>query len=118
MYKNMIITWGKSKEINFDGPYPISRWDPPFRAAIYAIMIKPEPINKPNIYTIIYFGESGNLSERGFYKSHHAYNCWIREAGNESNLFIGIHTIPNSTEEERLKIEQQLISEYNPTCNK
>lgn len=111
----MTITWGK---ISFDGPYPITKWDPPFRAAIYAIMIKPEPTSKPTTYRIIYFGESGNLSERGFYKSHHAYSCWIKQAGSESNLFIGVHQMPNSTQEVREKVEQKLISDYNPVCNR
>lgn len=107
----MTITWGK---IRFDGPYKINNWDPPFRAAIYVIMI---PGDKEGYYKLIYIGESGNLSERGFYKNHHAYNCWIKYADSESNLFIGIYPLPSSTQSERTKIEQQLISEYNPICN-
>ena len=110
----MTIVWGKSKKISFEGPFEITKWDPPFRAAVYVIMVKGE---KEGYYRLIYVGESSNLSERGFYKSHHAYNCWIRIAGSESNLFIGVHKMPESTQEDRTKIEQQLISEYNPTCN-
>jgi hypothetical protein len=110
----MSITWGNVK---FDGPYPITNWDPPYRAAVYAIMMKPDSKNKPNTYRILYFGESSNLSERGFYRSHHKYDCWIREAGSESNLYIGIHLMPNSTAEDRKKVESTLISQYNPVCN-
>ena len=113
----MTIVWGKSKEIRFEGPHLITRWDPPLRAAIYAIMMKSDHVNEPHTYTILYFGESGNLSERGFYKNHQAYDCWINKAGGESNLFIGIYMMPNSIEHERKKIEQELISEYSPTCN-
>lgn len=110
----MSITWGN---VNFDGPYPITNWDPPYRAAVYAIMMKPEPRNKPDTYRILYFGESSNLSERGFYRSHHKYGCWIKEAGSESNLFIGIHLMPNSTVSERQNIETALVNQYNPVCN-
>jgi hypothetical protein len=110
----MVIKWGKSERIIFDGPYRITTWNPPYKAAVYTIMI---PDDEEGYFRLIYVGESSNLSERGFYKNHHAYNCWIKHAGNESNLFIGIHQMPQSTKEQRTKIEQQLISEYNPSCN-
>jgi len=59
----MTIEWGR---ITFKGPYPATNWDPPYRASLYAIMMKPDLKNKPNTYKILYFGESGNLSDRGF----------------------------------------------------
>ena len=108
------IEWGG---ITFDGPDPITQWDPPYRAAVYAIMMRPDPENKPTTYRILYFGESSNLSERGFYRFHHKYECWLNEAGSESNLFIGIYLMPNSIAEERKRVEQRLVSEYNPKCN-
>ena len=110
----MSITWGN---IEFEGPYPIKDWEPPYRAAVYAIMMRPDPENNPRTYRILYFGESGNLSERGFYRSHHKYNCWIREAGSEYNLYIGIHRMPNSTANQRQDVEARLIKQYQPKCN-
>ena len=71
----MTIVWGRGTEVKFDGPTPIRKWEPPRCAAVYAIMIKPDPSNKPNTFRIIYFGESGNLSDRGFCESHQKYNC-------------------------------------------
>jgi hypothetical protein len=108
----MTIKWG---EISFDGPYPITKWDPPRKAAVYVIMM---PGKEKGYYKLIYVGETENLSDRGFYKSHHAYDCWIKEAGNESKLSIGIHAMPGSTKDDRLKIEQQIKSKYSPACNK
>ncbi len=112
----MEITWGN---IKFDGPYPITKWDPPYRASVYAIMIKPDPIEKPKTFRIIYFGESSNLSERGFYKSHHKYQCWMQQARSESNIYIGIYKMPDSTQQQRKKVEQELINQYKPkpVCN-
>lgn len=109
----MTIKWG---EISFEGPYPATSWIPPRKAAVYAIMIKPDPKNKPQTYRILYFGESGNLSERGFWKSHHKYECFIKEAGSESNLYIGFHAMPGSTEDQRREIEKKLNDQYNSNC--
>lgn len=106
----MTITWG---DITFDGPYPTTRWEPPYRAAIYAIMVKTD-----DRYRIIYFGESGNLSDRGFWRSHHRYQCFIDNAGSESNIYIGIYRMPNSTKEERKAVEQRLVDRYDPVCNR
>lgn len=80
-------------------------------------MFKPEPQNKPNTYRLIYFGESGNLSDRGFYRSHHKFRCWLDQAGVESNIYIGIYKMPSSTPDQRRNIESSLINEYNPICN-
>lgn len=110
----MSITWGNK---TFNGPYPITNWDAPDRAGVYAVMIRLDPPNEPDTYRIIYFGESGDLSERGFCKSHHKYHCWIDKAGSESNLYIGIHLMPNSTVEDRKKTESGLVNKYNPICN-
>lgn len=110
----MSIKWG---DVSFDGPYHIADWDPPYRAAVYAIMMKPDPENKPTTYRILYFGESSNLSERGFYRSHHKYDCWIQHVGSESNLYIGIYRMPNSTAEQRREVESDLVGQYHPTCN-
>ena len=110
----MTITWG---DVEFEGPYPATNWTPPYRAAVYAIMTKPDPTNKPTTYRIIYFGESSNLSNRGFWRSHHKNECFVEQAGSESNLYIGIHRMPTSTEDQRRETEQRLINQYNPICN-
>ena len=85
---------------------------------MYAIMIKPDPINRPRLYRIIYFGETSNLSDRGFWRSHHKYQCFIEQAGSGSNLYIGIYRMPNSTEDQRREVEQRLIDKYDPICNR
>jgi len=112
----VVVVTIKWEDVEFEGPYPITDWEPPYRAAVYAIMMKPNPQAKA--YKIVYFGESSNLSERGFYRSYHKYDSWIREAGSEGNLYIGIHRMPGSTAEERRKVESDLIlGPYKPACN-
>jgi hypothetical protein len=110
----MTITWGNTR---FDGPYSITGWNPPFRAAVYAIMVKSNPISKPATYSILYFGESSNLSERGFFRSHHKYQCFLQHANSESDLYIGIHLMPGSTLAQRQYVESNLIRQFRPPCN-
>jgi len=112
----MTIRW---RNIDFDGPYPITQWDPPRQAAVYTIMYKTDPVNKPDDYGLIYAGESGDLSDRGFYKSHHKYNCWLQYARFEGNIYIGIFQMPGSTPQERKLVEAALINQYQLTqfCN-
>lgn len=105
----MPITWGG---ITFTTPVRITTWEAPYRAAVYTISIRTD-----NSFSPIYFGESGNLDERGFLRSHHSYQCWLREAVSEQNIYISIYPMPNSTEEQRQEIEGRLISQYHPVCN-
>ena len=107
----MTIKWG---DVAFSSPTKITEWEPPRKAALYVIM---RPAEEQGSYYIIYVGESGNLSERGFYKNHHKYECWIEKAGSEDKLFIGIYTMPNSTEEERKKLESEILKKTKPPCN-
>jgi hypothetical protein len=102
----------------FDGPVPLSDWEPPYGAGIYAICATRavQTILGPN-YKLVYIGQSGNMSERGF-TSHHRRKDWVSEAGGEDKLLIATYLMPNSTEDERLTVEQELIKAYKPPCNK
>ncbi len=110
----MSLEWGT---ILFDGPYPIKRWEPLSNPGIYAIMKKPDAYNKPHTYHILYFGESGNLSELESYKLHSKYECWVKEAGSRNNTYIGVHLMPNSTSEKRKRLADALIKTFSPVCN-
>ena len=101
---------------NFSEPTKLTTWKPPYLAGLYAILI-PDLSGDPLPLRVIYFGESGNMSERGFPSSHAKYSCWIAEASSEDYLSITIFPMPGSTEEQRRTIENQLISRYSPTCN-
>lgn len=111
----MTIVWGKTQKIEFDGPYSILKWEPSEKGGIYCIM---KEGSKKGYYVIIYFGGSENLAERISDKSHQAYSCWLKEVGSENNLFLGVYLMPNSSKEEREKIENDLIEDYKPVCNK
>ena len=111
---SVTITWDG---VEFDGPFAADAWEPPTRAGVYAIMMKPDAVAKPNTYQVLYFGESENLSDRGFWRSHHKFGCWMQKAGSTRTLFIGVHAMPNSTLADRAAVERRLIQVYRPDCN-
>lgn len=100
----------------FVEPIPITFLTPPYRAGLYAILV-PDITATPRPFRVIYFGESGNLSDRGFFKAHHKYFSWLLQAGVESNLYIAVYLMPLSTQEQRRLVESQLIADYRPVCN-
>jgi len=109
----MTIKLGKNKEFEFSGPEQLIYWKPQYKAGIYAIFKKSDEAGK---YNVLYIGESENLSDRGF-SFHHARSCWIRKAGSESGVFVGIYLMPNSTANQRMLVEKKLIEYYEPVCN-
>ncbi len=83
---------------------------------MYCICWEKDPSTERNTYYAIYFGESSNLSERGFV-SHHKRSCWINVAGSETRLYVCVHLMPNSTTEQRRKVEQACIQKHDGACN-
>ncbi len=100
----------------FSEPSRIAKWVPPESAGLYVIL-KPDLSSSPLPLKPIYFGQSEDLSERGFIKSHHKYKDWIKKVGEEEHIFIAIHQMLGSSEEERKTIEAELIAKYQPVCN-
>jgi hypothetical protein len=100
----------------FDAPAPVARWSAPHRAGVYAILVADQTY-QPMPFRVIYFGESGNMSERRFFRGHPKYSCWIREAGSEQSLYIAVYPMPVSTREQRRAVAVGLISEIGPVCN-
>lgn len=73
--------------------------------AVYAVTYR----NSVSKHDIIYIGQTEDLSDR--FDNHHKESCFIR---NNANC-ICVHT--ESNENLRLRIEQDLIHNYNPPCN-
>jgi hypothetical protein len=100
----------------FEGPMSFASWSPPYRAGLYAVVV-PNQLWTPLPFEPIYFGESGNMSERGFLRSHHCYGRWMIKAGSETNLYVALYLMSGSTAEQRRAIESVLIRHYKPSCN-
>jgi len=100
----------------FDGPHLLKEWTPLNFPAIYAILMKPDPKNNPDGFQIIYLCESNEMIKES-YLNHPKYNCWFKNAGFKSNIYISAHVMPKSTFEERKKLKNALITIHKPPCN-
>jgi len=86
-------------------------WGTPFKTigGVYAITCAITNQTGGQIHTIIYVGQTGDLSER--FDNHHKVGCFGRHSANR----ICVHVQGN--EQTRLAIESDLIAAYNPPCN-
>ena len=100
----------------FSEPAVITDWRTEEQVGIYVILVQ-DPKAKSQSYKAIYFGESQNLSDSGFIKSHQSYPCWIREAESEGNLYIATFPMPDSALDLRQSIVAFLVKYYHPVCN-
>jgi hypothetical protein len=96
--------------IVFDGPYLLSNWDAIGGAGVYCILYK-----QGGSWNLAFVGETGNLDDS--IRSHHKRDCWIDKAGSESELYIAIYPIPDSTVRQRQRIETRIKIENEPPCN-
>ena len=100
----------------FDEPILFGKWQPPKQPCIYAVLVH-DPKVKPKPYTVLFFGESDNLSDQAFFRSHIKYSCWTKQAGAEKNLFITQLKMPDVDGIQRKKTLNALIQKYQPVCN-
>lgn len=115
----MFINIGVANTLSFSGPFQLKYWAPPQSAGLYAILKYTRGLLlAPDGWTVLYVGETGDLSERGFPSGHHAYPRWVYEAGSADNLYIATYMMPYSTPEQRRAVEKQLVTEYAPPCNR
>ncbi|MBI5679979.1 MAG: hypothetical protein HZC47_03670 [Methanobacterium sp.] len=101
----------------FDGPHLLKEWNPLTFPAIYAVLMRPEPKDKPDEYFILYLCMSEEFSKLESCLDHPKYKCWFKEAGFRSNIYISAHLMPNSTPDEREKLINAFIKIYKPVCN-
>jgi len=73
---------------------------------VYIVLRKPSSNGN---YDILYVGQTSDLSER--FDNHHKKPCFDR------NRKSHISAMVESSEQRRLAIESDLLSNYNTTCN-
>lgn len=73
---------GLCGNVEFDGPYRLVEFSPPRYSGAYVVMVE-DAGWEPYPLQVIYVGESGGLSQRGFPYGHHAWLRWYFAAGCE-----------------------------------
>ena len=102
-----------------EGPYPVDTWNPSGASGVYMLMHRPLPGEAPETYSLDYCGASNRLlSFRG--------NPWIRQrqgrlvarAGSPNNVYIVIIVLPESSGDQRRRIEDDIRKKYQPYFNR
>ena len=86
-------------------------WGTTFKpiGGVYAVTRATSNQSGGETHTIVYVGQTGDLSER--FDAHHKASCFSRNSANR----ICVHV--ESNEKTRLTTESDLIAAYNPPCN-
>ena len=110
-----MIRLGSLAGYPFEGPRVLAGWTPPERAAVYAIVFKPEP--DADRYAVIYVGQADDLSTERLPFNHPRASCWIRRAGSRWKLYICTYEVPGGLPSHREQIARELMAIYRPGCN-
>ena len=112
-----MIRLGSLAGYPFEGPRVLAGWMPPAVAAVYVIVIKPDPDTKPEQYAVIHVGHADDLSTEGFPFNHRAARCWIDRAGGRFKVYICTYEAPGARRPHREQIAKELLAVYRPGCN-
>ncbi len=112
-----MIRLGSLAGYPFEGPRLLGGWTPPARAAVYAILYKPDPDARPDRYAVSYVGHCDDLSAERFPFQHPRAACWIRRAGSKWKVYVCSYEVPGGTSSHREQIARELTAIYHPSCN-
>ena len=111
------VVWGAKLAFikNLIGPSPLNELEFPDEPGIYAILNKPDPINRPNVFVVNFIGENSKLSSLSEnLVTIGKAELLISRAGSRDSLYIVLYPIPGSSEEERRQLKNSLIDKYKP----
>ncbi len=111
------VAWGAKYAFikNLIGPSPLSELEFPEEPGIYAILHKPDPINRPKVFAVNLIGENSELSSlRENLVTIGMGELLISRAGSGDSLYIVLYPMPESSREERRRLKDSLIDEYKP----
>jgi hypothetical protein len=112
-----MIRLGSLAGYPFEGPRLLGGWTPPARAAVYAIVYKPEPETKPDRYAVAYVDHSDDLSAERFPFGHPRSECWVGRAGGRWKVYVCTYEVPGGLRSHREEIARELTAIYQPSCN-
>lgn len=110
------ISWGKRERYKFASCGAFIGWSPPVVSAVYAITYKQDPDKKPNSHTVLYFGESEDLSQQAPALKI-VEDFWMENGGILDELYVFLHPMVGSNKSERSTVQYRLVTEYQPHVN-
>lgn len=113
-----MIRLGSLAGYPFEGPRLLAGWTPPPVGAVFAVMYRPEPERKPEVYAVLYVGHSDDLSQDGFPLRHPEASCWLKRVnGDRFALHVAVYQAPGASRAHREQITRELVAVYRPGCN-
>ncbi len=113
-----MIRLGSLAGYPFEGPRVLAGWTPPQRAAVFAVMYKPDPKAKPEEHAVLYVDESDDLSAEKFPFNHPSAPCWLKRVGGRRfELYVCTYEAPGAARAHREQIVRELVAVYRPGCN-
>lgn len=98
----------------FSEPMNLAAWTPPKCPGLFSILVD-DPNWAPKAFQPLYFGEFGNNSPA----STVLQDCQaVIAAANGKTLFVSVLPMPFTTTHQRLVTRNELISAYNPSCQR
>jgi len=113
----MSISWGVKERFKFSTCGSLSHWDPPAVAGVYAITCKQDP-KRPKAHSILFVGQAEDMAREAREQNAQVIDAWKTSGQDLSELYVFVHPMPGSSISERTKIQEQLVAEYRPQCNR
>lgn len=113
----MSISWGKKERFKFTSAGSLTSWDPPAMPGIYAVTYRQNE-DRPTSHTVVFFGQSDDLSQEPQQMDRQVLDAWKESGHDVRQLNVFVHAMPGSTSGQRFQVQEQLVSEYRPQCNR
>ncbi|MGH2719241.1 MAG: hypothetical protein ACRDJU_11755 [Actinomycetota bacterium] len=110
-----MIRLGSLAGYSFEGPVPLSDWEPADSPGVFAVMYRQDP--QVAQYAVIHAGPSDDLRAEGFPFGHPSAGCWEARAGSKEALLVAWFFVPGGTPRIRNGIAQELNAVYQPVCS-
>jgi hypothetical protein len=111
------IIWGAKIKLigKIEGPSRLSELEPPDEPGIYAVLHRPDPRNRPDVFAVDYIGQSSRLSSPAEYLwLYKRKDILLTRAGSIDSLFVVFYPMPESNENERLELRNSLVARFEP----
>lgn len=112
----MSVSWGKRERFKFNTVGSLISWEPPPLSGVFAVTYKQDPAKKS--HTVLFFGQAEDLSREAPDLNRRVLDLWTEGGNDVRELTVWIHPMPGSTSQQRSRIQEELIAEYRPQCNR
>jgi hypothetical protein len=112
-----VISWGRQERFKFSACGSLNEFMPAPSAAVFAITYRKDPQNKPKAHTVLYFGETEDLSQQLSSVKRRVMDIFADDGGTPDELYVFVHEMAGSTKPQRSRVQERLVLEYQPQAN-